>query len=304
MSNPNEPLPLIHREDIPAVAPVLPLRNAVLFPGGVLPIAVGKPESIQLVRDAVRDNKLIVLVAQRHAEQEEPGYADLYECGCVAKILKLVRMPEGTHALEVQGLERVRLSELTQALPYRIGRIEAVALHWPLESLEPLGEDIRQLALDIVARIGMKPAASQLCVDVRTPVHLADLVTVNLIEPLATRQELLETLDVMARIKRLRALLGVMLAAAPALAAGPVCPLHRRLSHGTCTRCGAFTCDACPPPLCRAASFAAKPGRSTRGGTGALSSHTGWHWRRWWPGCAPGSDRRPFADVHRSLLIG
>src|SRR6516225_10549156 len=87
---------LIAKEDIPAVLPILPLRNSVFFPGGVLPLAVGRQKTIALIKDAVRDEQVIGVVTQRHAEEEDPGAADLYTMGTVARIVKLLKMGRTT----------------------------------------------------------------------------------------------------------------------------------------------------------------------------------------------------------------
>jgi len=75
---------LINKEDIPQVLPILPLRNSVFFPGGVLPLAVGRQKTIALIKDAVRDDQVIGVVTQRRAEEEDPGASDLYTMGTVA----------------------------------------------------------------------------------------------------------------------------------------------------------------------------------------------------------------------------
>ena len=85
-------LVLIAKEDIPQVLPILPLRNSVFFPGGVLPLAVGRQKTIALIKDAVRDDQVIGVVTQRKAEEEDPGASDLYSMGTVARIVKLLKM--------------------------------------------------------------------------------------------------------------------------------------------------------------------------------------------------------------------
>src|ERR1041384_8825747 len=109
---------LINKEDIPAVLPILPLRNSVFFPGGVLPLAVGRQKTIALIKDAVRDDQLIGVVTQRRAEEEDPGASDLYAMGTVARIVKLLKMGEDNYSLVVQGLARFRVVELVQEHPY------------------------------------------------------------------------------------------------------------------------------------------------------------------------------------------
>src|SRR5437868_15351414 len=95
---------LINKEDIPAVLPILPLRNTVFFPGGVLPRAVGRQKTIAVIKDGVRDEQVIGVVTQQKAEEEDPGAADLHRMGIVARIVKLLRMGEDDCSLVVQGL--------------------------------------------------------------------------------------------------------------------------------------------------------------------------------------------------------
>src|SRR5947209_7768550 len=119
---------LINKEDIPQVLPILPLRNSVFFPGGVLPLAVGRQKTIALIKDAVRDDQVIGVVTQRKAEEEDPGAADLHQMGTVARIVKLLKMGEDNYSLVVQGLARFRVVELVQEHPYLKARIETIEL--------------------------------------------------------------------------------------------------------------------------------------------------------------------------------
>src|SRR5690242_21414168 len=116
----------INKEDIPQVLPILPLRNSVFFPGGVLPLAVGRQKTIALITDAVRDDQVIGVVTQRRAEEEDPGAADLYTVGTVARVVKLLKMGEDNYSLVVQGLARFRVLELVQESPYLKARVDAI----------------------------------------------------------------------------------------------------------------------------------------------------------------------------------
>src|SRR5690606_6120676 len=98
----------------PQVLPILPLRNSVFFPGGVLPLAVGRQKTIALIKDAVRDEKVIGVVTQVRAEDEDPGADGLYTVGTVARIVKLLKMGEDNYSLVVQGISRFRVLEFVQ----------------------------------------------------------------------------------------------------------------------------------------------------------------------------------------------
>ena len=103
---------------IPEVLPILPLRNTVLFPGVVLPITVGRDKSIKAVNDAYKQDKLIGVVAQKDANIEEPGADDLCKIGTVAKIVKLIKMPDGGTTIIIQGKKRFELLEMQSDDPY------------------------------------------------------------------------------------------------------------------------------------------------------------------------------------------
>ncbi|TMB38548.1 MAG: endopeptidase La, partial [Deltaproteobacteria bacterium] len=165
---------LINKEDIPQVLPILPLRNSVFFPGGVLPLAVGRQKTIALIKDAVRDDQVIGVVTQRKAEEEDPGAADLHSMGTVARIVKLLKMGEDNYSLVVQGLARFRVNELVQEHPYLKARIEAI-------------ED--------------KTPTDHVVESITHPGHLADLIAANVDVPIEEKQQVLETVDLKDRMK-------------------------------------------------------------------------------------------------------
>src|SRR5579864_9334169 len=136
------PTGLMSKEEIPQVLPILPLRNSVFFPGGVLPLAVGRAKTISLIKDAVRDDQVIGVVTQRRAEEEDPGAADLHTVGTVARVVKLLKMGEDNYSLVVQGLARFKVVELVQEQPYLKARVEAIE-----DKQEP--EDVEIQALNI-----------------------------------------------------------------------------------------------------------------------------------------------------------
>src|SRR5215831_903640 len=113
--------------EIPDELAVLPLRDTVLFPRSVLPLAAGRASSLELIADATREGHLIGVFAQRDPATEEPQAADLHRVGTVAAVHKVLKQADGTVRLIVQGIGRVRLVELTQMRPYLRGRVEHVA---------------------------------------------------------------------------------------------------------------------------------------------------------------------------------
>jgi ATP-dependent Lon protease len=198
------PPALINKEDIPQVLPILPLRNSVFFPGGVLPLAVGRQKTIALIKDAVRDEQVIGVVTQRRAEEEDPGAADLYTVGTVARIVKLLKMGEDNYSLVVQGLARVRVLDLVQETPYLKARIEAVEDKTPVDDVEveALAINLKKLAREVIELMPELPAAATELVDSIThPGHLADLIAANVDVPIEEKQQVLETVDLKARMK-------------------------------------------------------------------------------------------------------
>lgn len=195
---------LINPQDIPQVLPILPLRNSVFFPGGVLPLAVGRQKTIALIKDAVRDDQVIGVVTQRRAEEEDPGSADLYSMGTVARIVKLLKMGEDNYSLVVQGLARFRVLELVQENPYLKARIEPVEDKTAAENVEveALGINLKKLAREVIELMPELPAAAtELVESITHPGHLADLIAANVDVPIEEKQAVLETVDLKARMK-------------------------------------------------------------------------------------------------------
>src|SRR5947209_5652110 len=111
------------RLNIPDVLPVLPLKDTVVYPFAVQPLGVGQERSIRLIDDVMSGNRLVVLVAQKSAEIEQAGPQDIFKIGTVSRIARMIRMPDGTIQIIVQGLERVEIGEFTQEKPYLVARV-------------------------------------------------------------------------------------------------------------------------------------------------------------------------------------
>src|SRR5258708_30191662 len=106
------------RLSIPDVLLVLPLKETVIYPFAVQPLGVGQERSIRLIDDVMRGDRLVGLVAQKSAETEQAGPEDIFRIGTVARVARMIRMPDGTIQIIVQGLERVVIGEFTQEKPY------------------------------------------------------------------------------------------------------------------------------------------------------------------------------------------
>jgi ATP-dependent Lon protease len=197
----------INDKRAPEELPILPVREIVLFPGGIQPITVGRDSSLALLNSLQGDEKTLGIVAQHDPRVEEPGAADLHAVGTAAKIHKLVRMPNGNAVVFLEGLYRIRIIEIVSFRPFLRARVapQEDVVGADDSELEALERNARDLFRDVVAR------SPQLSDDLQTaalniddPVRLADFIAANL-PSLSTllRQELLETADVRKRFETL-----------------------------------------------------------------------------------------------------
>jgi ATP-dependent Lon protease len=200
---------LIRQEDIPRVLRILPLRNAVLFPAGALPMAVHRHE-IALIEDAVRDESVIGVVTQRRIDAENPGVTDLYSVGTVGRVASVVKMSDDNYTVVIQGLARFKVLEPVQERPYLKARIVPIDDETPASDAEvlALALDLKTAALDAIkAQPGLPPQASDMVKSIRVPGHLADLVAANMDLQIEDKQQVLETVDLKTRMKLVRGLL-------------------------------------------------------------------------------------------------
>ncbi len=142
-------------DEVPELLPILPLRNMVLFPGVIIPIAVGRKSSLRLVREAFENEGYIGVVAQRAPEVQAPELQDLYEVGTMAEVMKILEMPDGSTSVILQGRRRMRLKGIESNEPYLLGRVEALPEQTPEETvnkseLEALMAAIREAALKLI----------------------------------------------------------------------------------------------------------------------------------------------------------
>jgi len=190
--------------------PILPIRNAVLFPGAVAPFDVGREKSVALVEDVENlDAPVIAIFAQRDPSTDDPNQDDLYPVGCAARVLKALKHSSGNYSLILQGLSRIRLKRVDQESPYLKATIDKIQ--------EPEGEDIEAEALALNLRdiakqlIQLMPElpreAGSLIDSIQAPGALADLVAANLDAPVEEKAQLIETLDVKERIRKVLRLL-------------------------------------------------------------------------------------------------
>src|SRR5271165_3689766 len=190
--------------------PVLPIRNAVLFPGAVAPFDVGREKSVALVEDV--DNlsaPVIAIFAQRDPSTDDPGKDDLHQVGCAARVLKALKHSSGNYSLILQGLTRIRLDEITQAAPYLKAKVVRLdEQNATDDEAEALSMSLRDIAKQVIQLMPELPREAASLIDsIQAPGALADLVAANLDAPVDEKAQLLETIDVKDRIRKVLKLL-------------------------------------------------------------------------------------------------
>jgi ATP-dependent Lon protease len=210
-------IPLNESEDddstplnVPDELPVLPLRNTVLFPGVVLPITVGREKSIKAIQEAYKGDKLVFVAAQKDPNLEEPTAVDIEETGTVAKIVKLIKMPDGGNTVIIQGKKRCKLLSITTEEPFFKGKVELWA-----DDVMPDSEDfrayvsnIKELASQILSLSPNIPAEAGIILkNIENPAFLIHFVASNMNSELKEKQELLATNGLAERAEILMQLL-------------------------------------------------------------------------------------------------
>ena len=192
-----------------ATLPILPLRETVVFPASMTPLAIGQERSLRLVDEAVANDLTIALVTQRSREGEAAGAEDLYTVGTSAIVHKMLRVPDGTLRVLVQGLDRIRLDSIEQSEPYLAG------LFTPLPDVIGREKEVEALARSVEALFGrvithapyLPEELLLAAANAETPSSLANLIASTLRLKTEEKQELLELVDVEERLRRLTAIL-------------------------------------------------------------------------------------------------
>ena len=190
--------------------PVLPIRNAVLFPAAVAPFDVGREKSVALVEDIENlDQPIIAIVAQRDPSTDDPNQDDLYPVGVAARVLKALKHSSGNYSLILQGLVRIRIKQVVTTEPYlraRVSRLDEPEAE-DVES-EALAMSLRDVAKQVIHLMPELPREAGSLIDsIQEHGQLADLVAANLDAPVEEKSELLETLDAKDRIRKVLRLL-------------------------------------------------------------------------------------------------
>jgi ATP-dependent Lon protease len=209
MSNESGLAPDTARERQEDVLIILPVRNLVLFPGVVAPVALGRDRSVAGAQEAVRTERKVGFLLQRNPEADDPGPADLYSIGTVASVLRYVTAPDGTHHLVVQGERRFRVLDFQNGMPFTLARVEFLTTTPAADTdVEARLLHLKRLAAEAIELLPQAPAELAKAIEAMTsPDTLADLIASFMDVTAAEKQTLLETLDVRLRLERVASLL-------------------------------------------------------------------------------------------------
>lgn len=147
-------------EKVGDTIPILPLRNMVLFPGVALPVIIGRPKSMRLIKEAVHKKSLIGVVCQKEMDTEDPVLEDLYTTGVIADIVRVLEMPDGSTTVILQGKKRFELNELTETDPYLSGKITVLEDTKPDKTdreFEALISTIKDLTIKMLGAVAEPP---------------------------------------------------------------------------------------------------------------------------------------------------
>jgi ATP-dependent Lon protease len=196
-------------EPLPDALPVLPLRDTVTFPETLTPLAVGQERSIQLIDDVLGTNRMLAMVASRDPEIEAPGPADLYDVGVVGMVARMIKVPDGSLRVLVQGMQRIRLGDYVAEHPYLVARIsELPDVSEPSPELEALSRNVQGTFSEIIEQIPYLPEELQLAVaNIDDPAALGHLIAGSLRIGTEEKQKLLEEVDVAKRLRHLSRIL-------------------------------------------------------------------------------------------------
>jgi ATP-dependent Lon protease len=189
--------------DVPDSIPVLSLRNTVLFPGVVLPISIGRPKSVQLIRDAYKTDKIVGTVAQKDPDNDNPGFEELNNIGTIGQIVKLLEMPDGSTTAIIQGRKRMILNELITDDPYFIARVRTIPEVKPESSskdFDAIVGSLKDLSLKIIKiNPNISPEASFAIKNIENNMYLINFICSNTDIKVQDKQKLLEVNSVRDR---------------------------------------------------------------------------------------------------------
>ncbi len=202
----------MREEEIPEELPVLPIRNTVLFPGVVIPITVGRQKSIQLVKESYQGERIIGVVAQRNDRIDDPVPKDLYEIGTVARIIKMLVLPDGNTTIIIQGKQRFKIDKFITEEPFFKVKYQILSEHFPdknKKETKAIIQSIKEAANKIMRLNPEIPQEAQIALDnIDSPSFLTHFLSSNLNAEVKDKQRLLEIND---GVKRATLLLEFMM---------------------------------------------------------------------------------------------
>ncbi|GAK95254.1 ATP-dependent protease La [Nonlabens ulvanivorans] len=193
----------MNNESVPEELPILPLRNMVLFPGVVIPITAGRDRSIKLLQEANAANKVIGVVAQKDESIEEPGANDLHKTGVVARILRILKMPDGNTTVIIQGKKRFQMGEILTEQPYITAKTTDIPEARPLPDhteFNAIIDSIKELSLEIIKQSPNIPSEASFAIkNIESNSFLVNFVSSNMNLKVSEKQQLLEMNDLKDR---------------------------------------------------------------------------------------------------------
>ncbi len=193
----------INNESLPVSLPILPLRNTVLFPGVVIPITAGRDKSIKLIKDASNGSKVIGVVAQKDESIEDPEVKDLNQVGTVARILRVLKMPDGNTTVIIQGKKRFEIDQILETEPYITATIKGLPEEKPEkdnEEFTTIIDSVKDLALQIIKESPNIPSEASFAIkNIESNSFLVNFISSNLNLEVVDKQKLLENSKLMER---------------------------------------------------------------------------------------------------------
>jgi ATP-dependent Lon protease len=209
IASPGEAQDVAIGRPLPEGLPVLPLKDSVAFPNALTPLAIGQERSIKLINDVLAGERILVMVASKDPEIETPGPSDLYRVGVAGTVARMIKVPDGTLRILVQGAQRVRILDFVATEPYLVARIEEEpdAVEETAE-LEALTRNVQSTFSQIIEQVPYLPEELKVAVaNLDDPAELAHMIAGALRIKTSERQELLEERDLAKRLRRLLELL-------------------------------------------------------------------------------------------------
>ena len=194
-----------HRFKLPDVIGILPIRNAVAYPGTITPLAIGRKKSKALIAETTPNESIIGLLTQRNPDMERPEFDNLYSVGTAASVLKITKLPQGSIHIVVHGIVRFRVIKIVASRPYLKARVEPLYAKVRMtKKLQALMVSVRRAANRVIALSPNVPEeASVMLENIDNPSALADFLAANLSLEIAQKQQLLEELDARRRLEQI-----------------------------------------------------------------------------------------------------